>query len=91
MEILALLGIVVFAVWVVYKLGLFTPIVALSDAANISATDFADAVAAKSVQKASAISIDSAMFSKAMVHKAQMKSYRESMVYGYEAEVKETK
>lgn len=82
MEALALIVIVVLAIWLIWKLGLFNPVVNLSEAASIASDDFVSKVAHKSVEKASQYEINDDVFAKAMKAKAKNKAYRDAMVTG---------
>lgn len=79
-EAIMTFAVVVLAVWLIWKLGLFVPVVNLGQTAAISSDDFASKVAHKSALNAAKYAIDPEVFKQAMESKARNRAYRQSMV-----------
>lgn len=77
---LVTIGVVVLAVWLIWKLGLFVPVVNLGQGAAISSDDFVSKVAYKSAINAAKYEIPEDVFEKAMSSKARNQAYRQAMV-----------
>ena len=79
-ESIVMFLIVVLVVWLLWKLGLFVPVVNLGQSAAIASDDFASKVAHKSAINAAKYEIDEDVFAKAMQSKAKNQAYRQAMV-----------
>lgn len=76
---IAMVLLVVILIWLVWKLGLFNPVVNLADAATMASEDFTDKVTNKSVKNAVKYEISDDAFNKAMKAKAKNRRFREQM------------
>lgn len=72
--------VVVLAVWLVWRLGLFVPVVNLGQGAAIASDDYVSKIAKKSADNAVKYEISEEVFKKAMAAKARNQAYRQAMV-----------
>lgn len=79
-ESIVMFLVVVLVVWLVWRLGLFVPVVNLGQSAAIASDDFASKVAHKSATNAAKYEIADDVFEKAMQSKAKNQAYRQAMV-----------
>lgn len=82
MEALGLLLLVAFAVWVVYKLGLFRPVVHLADSAQLASAQYRREVNRKIVKKNREEHISMEDMEKAMINMAMEDQFVEELLTG---------